>query len=274
MQQIYEKRTRKFPILLGLSLCLYTSISLSSEPFLWPNNAKAAVSLTYDDALNSQLDNAIPVLDQYGFKGTFYLTLSSDVVVNRLSQWRKIAARGHELGNHSINHHCRGSLPNREWVKPENDLDKRTLTSVVNEIINANRFLTFIDGHKTRTFTVPCGDNIVEGKDYLIEIEKNFVGIKNNFGSVPRSMDDFNILRTPVYAPSNVTGTELIAYVESAAAAGSIANITFHGIGGDYLSVSSAAHEKLIEYLAEHKSIYWVDTFKNISKYVHSVSDN
>ena len=36
--------------------------------------ARAAVSLAYDDALDSQLDNAIPALDRHGLRATFYLT--------------------------------------------------------------------------------------------------------------------------------------------------------------------------------------------------------
>ena len=32
--------------------------------FHWPDGRKAAVSLAYDDALDSQLDNALPVLDR------------------------------------------------------------------------------------------------------------------------------------------------------------------------------------------------------------------
>ncbi|MFT5758841.1 MAG: peptidoglycan/xylan/chitin deacetylase (PgdA/CDA1 family) [Alteromonadaceae bacterium] len=274
MKSINSKKTRTLPLIIGYSLWFYSCISLSSsEPFYWPNDVKAAVSLSYDDALNSQLDNAIPALEQHGFKGTFYLVLSSDNVVNKLAQWRAIAARGHELGNHTINHHCRGSQPNRAWVKPENDLDKRTLKSIINEITNANRFLTFIDGHTTRTFSVPCTDNIVEGKDYLLEIEQYFVGIKSHVGNAPNSMDNFNIFRTPVYAPSNVTGAELIAYVDSAATAGTIANITFHGIGGDHLSVSREAHAQLLEYLAHHKATFWVDTYQNISTYVNTHKD-
>ncbi|HKZ66573.1 MAG TPA: hypothetical protein VJ111_09475 [Chitinophagaceae bacterium] len=34
---------------------------------------KCAVVLTYDDALNVHLDNAIPLLDSFGLRGTFYL---------------------------------------------------------------------------------------------------------------------------------------------------------------------------------------------------------
>ena len=38
---------------------------------------KCAVVLTYDDAINQHLDNAIPVLDSLGLKATFYLTAFS-----------------------------------------------------------------------------------------------------------------------------------------------------------------------------------------------------
>jgi hypothetical protein len=56
--------------------------------------------------------------------------------------------------------------------------------------------------------------------------------------------------------------------VKEAAARGTMANITFHGVGGDYLSVSSEAHEQLLSYLAANRRLYWTDTFLNIMKYV------
>jgi hypothetical protein len=45
-------------------------------------------------------------------------------------------------------------------------------------------------------------------------------------------------------------------------------NFTFHGIGGDHLVTSVAAHNELVQYLAKHKDIYWTDTFLNIMKHV------
>jgi len=65
----------------------------------WPNGARAAVSLAYDDALDSQLDNALPALQRHGFKATFYLTLANAPVRRRMAEWRAAAQRGHELGN-------------------------------------------------------------------------------------------------------------------------------------------------------------------------------
>ena len=45
-------------------------------------------------------------------------------------------------------------------------------------------------------------------------------------------------------------------------------NFTFHGIGGDHLSVSNEAHEELLSYLAAHRDVYWTATFLNQLKYV------
>src|SRR3546814_7923192 len=64
------------------------------------------LSLAYDDALDSQLDNAIPALDRHGFHASFYLPLAADTLRTRLDEWRAAAARGHELGNHTLFHQC------------------------------------------------------------------------------------------------------------------------------------------------------------------------
>ena len=58
----------------------------SAAPFAWPNGARAAVSLGYDDAIDSQLDHAIPTLDKYGVKGTFFLQLSNPAVKLRMAE--------------------------------------------------------------------------------------------------------------------------------------------------------------------------------------------
>src|SRR5437868_3579762 len=63
----------------------------------WPGGARAAVSLTYDDALNSQLDNAVPELKRLGMKATFFLT--EDNVHWRLADWEALARDGNEVAN-------------------------------------------------------------------------------------------------------------------------------------------------------------------------------
>src|SRR5580658_11130334 len=109
------------------------------------NHKSCAVVLTYDDAIDVDLDNVIAALDSLGLKGTFYLIGSSSVVAKRKAEWRKAAAEGHELGNHSMFHPCDGSVPGRSWVTAENDLSKYTVRRSVAEIRQTNALLNAID---------------------------------------------------------------------------------------------------------------------------------
>ena len=236
--------------------------------FAWPEGKKAAVSLAYDDALDSHLDHAIPALDRHGLKGSFYLQLSRDPVRDRLPEWRAAAANGHELGNHTLFHQCSGALPGREWVEPQRDLDKTPIAQMKEQVLLANVMLNAIDGRTERTMTVPCGDVVAQDGNYVEPLQPAFVAIKLGNGAVTPDMLTLDPYAVTVEAPVDVTGAQLIAWVEEAAAKGSMANFTFHGIGGDYLSVSNEAHEELLHYLASHQDVYWVGTFLDIMKHV------
>ena len=243
-----------------IALCLFLILFLSSFSFAehlgeTPKHKKTAISLSYDDALNSQLDNVIPALNKYNFKASFYLSLNSEVVRERLDEWRAIAQQGHELGNHTINHACRASLPGREWVSADNDLDKRSASQIKQEVMTANVFLQAIDGETQRTFTIPCGDILANGVNYLPLVEDLFVAIKGV---------DIEEGISTLWAPSDVSGQELVDYVKNHSKDYQLINILFHGVGGDYLSVSQAAHNELLAYLYQQKEDYWVDSFINI----------
>jgi len=236
--------------------------------FAWPNGVKAAVSLSYDDALNSQLDNAIPALNRHGFRASFYLTLSSETVRLRLDEWRAAASQGHELGNHTLFHPCSASQPDREWVKAWNNLDVITVEELREHIVLANTMLHAIDGREERTMTAPCGDLYAAGEYYLDAVKPEFIAIKSKEGGVTPDMSTLDPYLVGAAMPVNISGEDLIAMVKEAADKGTMANLTFHGIGGDYLSVSTEAHAQLLQYLAENQDIYWVDTFLTIMKYV------
>lgn len=231
------------------------------EVYLWPNGAHFAVNLSYDDALNSQLDNAIPVLNEFGIKGSFYLTLSSPVVKQRHNDWREIARQGHELGNHTIYHACQKSLPGREWVSSHRDLDKLSHAQIHQEVKFANDVLFLIDGKTKRTFTPPCGDLNAKEGNYVSALAEQFEGIKwqNRHG---KQFDK-------VYMPYDVSGSELIKHVEQYARGGGALTIIFHGIGGDHLAVSYEAHRQLVAYLAQNPQRYWTTTYLNIMTYLN-----
>jgi beta-glucanase (GH16 family) len=265
----------KLSILIGAAalLCAHAAHLVNAGEFTWPNGARAAVSLAYDDALDSQLDHAIPDLDRFKLKGSFYLQLSNPAVQARMKGWRAAAARGHELGNHSLFHQCAHSKPQREWVQPQRDLDTTTLEQMRDQVVLANTMLEAIDGRKERTYTVPCGDRLAAGgKDYLPALRPAFVAIKAGEGDgVIESMAALDPYEVPVLAPVGLSGQELIAIVKRAAQKGTMVNFTFHGVGGDYLTTSSEAHRELLRYLADNRQTYWTDTFLNLMRYVKHV---
>lgn len=259
---------KSLSLTIGLVLGMGTQVYAADAGFKWPNGAKAAVNLAYDDALDSQLDIAIPALNKYHLKGTFYLNVVSPTLNTRLEDWRKVAKAGHELGNHSIFHQCAKSGPGREWVSADRDLDKVSVTQMQDQVKVANSFLHAVDGKTERTYTPPCIDLNAGGANYVDGLKSEFVAIKAIGGGVTPDMKTLDPYRVGVDFPSNVTGAQLIAVVKEAAAKGTMANFTFHGIGGDHLVTSKEAHEELLKYLADNKDIYWTDTFINIMKYV------
>lgn len=235
-----------------------------TNEFVWPGGQKVAVSLSYDDALNSQLDNAVPALDKYNLKASFYLLPNSSVMNERLEDWKVIAKNGHELGNHSIYHPCRGSLPNREWVTPHHDLDNYSVEQMIEEVTTANTFLKAVDGNTERTFTPPCLESLAGGEDYLSKVRELFVAIKG-----AEFEPDFFVLIVPI----GVTGKELVEYIKTVPPETSLVNIVFHGIGGDDLSVSSEAHLELLKFLSDNDKTYYVDTYINIAKYAKMLKE-
>jgi peptidoglycan/xylan/chitin deacetylase (PgdA/CDA1 family) len=241
-------------------LAICCAAASAGEDLPRQNGHKLAISLSYDDALSSHLDTVVPALNKYNIKASFYLTLASPVVRAHLPQWRTTAQQGHELGNHTLYHPCRASLPGREWVPDTADLDAYSLRQMVQEVELANSFLHAIDGRSERTFTPPCGDlQVKDASNYLPHIAEKFVAIKGfeaaEFGP------------SVVWAPVGLSAQEMIARIEQEAKQGTrLVSLIFHGVGGDYLSVCAEAHEQLLAYLAANKDRYSFGTYIDLMR--------
>lgn len=256
----------------ALILSIWSCQAIAAEPaaFAWPDGQRAAVSLAYDDALASHLDTAIPALDRRGLTGSFYLTLSSDTLRTRMDDWRAAARAGHELGNHSLFHQCTASKPGREWVTPQHALETISVAQMQEQVRLASTMLQAIDGARTRTFTVPCGDTQARDGDYVAGLATDFVAIKVMGGAVVPDMHMLDAHAVPVEAPAGLDGEALVALVEDAARRGTMVNLTFHGIGAEHLAVSREAHAFLLDHLAAHRDVYWTATFREIMTWVRA----
>jgi len=256
--------------LLPLSLCQILAQGVQSNSFPWPEGTKAAVCLTYDDGLDCHLDVAMPALEKYGLKGTFYATGFSSSLYTRMDEWRDWASKGYEIGNHTLFHPCDGK--NFDWVLSEYDLNRYTMDQLRNELLTANTLLTAIDGKKERSFAYTCGNYTIDGVSFIDSIRSMFPSARGA-GDQLKPISQVDTHYVPSWGVSDPTGEELIAYVKEAEKMGTIAVFMFHSVGGGYLNVSAEAHEQLLEYLQQKKESIWTDTFLNVVEYVKVQSD-
>jgi peptidoglycan/xylan/chitin deacetylase (PgdA/CDA1 family) len=247
--------------LLAIALGLVCAVPAAAGTH-WPNGAKAAVVLTYDDALDSQLDHAVPVLDAAGFKGTFFLT---GLKLAAIPRWRAVGAEGHELANHTIFHPCPAS---KFSTDARYTSEAYTPASMLREIEQQNVLLTALDGKPTHGFATPCGQSMAGGQDYLeaLRAAKLVTYVRGVYTSPEDLRADVGRI-DPMHVPSRgfdekVTGAQLIDFAKEAEAGGGMAVYLFHGVAGDYLQVSDAAHRELIDWLAAHRSEVWVTTLQ------------
>jgi len=222
------------------------------------HNKQCAVVLTYDDAIDVDLDNVLPALDSVGLKGTFYIIGSSSVVSKRLNEWRAAAAEGHELGNHALFHPCDGTLPGRGFVRPDNDLSKYTTTRAIGEIRANNTLLKAIDGKDRRTFAYPCGDRTIGGTYFYPELRQDFAGARGVTGGL-QTASQVDLDNIDCYAIQDRSADYMIDLVKKAQASHTLLVFLFHGVGGGHnINEGRGEHSALLHYLKEHESEIWV----------------
>lgn len=238
---------------LPLAIVLLAGQAATAQTTSAWHNKQCAVVLTYDDAINADLDNALPALDSLGLRGTFYLIGSSPAVAKRLPEWRRAAQRGHELGNHALFHPCDGSLPGRGFVTPDNDLSKYTVSRAVAEIRANNTLLQAIDGKTARTFAYPCGDRQIGGVNFYDQLKPDFVAAR---GVAPGLQTPGQVALDNVdcYGINGQLGSYMIDLVKQAQKSHTLLVFLFHGVGGGHpLNVDLAAHRQLLRYLKAHE---------------------
>ncbi|WP_188932768.1 polysaccharide deacetylase family protein [Puia dinghuensis] len=246
-------------------ICLFVCCRALAQPIEWPNHRKAAIVLTYDDALRSQLDVAIPQLRRSRFKATFFLT--SDIDSQSIPRWRAVAKKGFELGNHSLFHPCSDSNDN-----PISST-RYTPQQMVREIDAMNRLLFAVDGKNGRTYAYPCAETTVGGQDYVDTLRRygvvKYARVGGDTDAVITDVSHLDPLRVPAFGLEDSVGAEvLIDFVKSVEQCGGMGVIMFHGVGGDYITTPSGVHQALLDYLARNRKTIWVATFREAMDFV------
>jgi peptidoglycan/xylan/chitin deacetylase (PgdA/CDA1 family) len=236
----------------------------AQDKITWPGHKKAVIVLTYDDALQSQLNVAIPQLDSVHLKGTFFLT--GTINSQTIPEWRKASKKGHELANHTVFHPCLSTDDNPMAS------EHYTVYRILHEIDVMNNYLFAVDGKSRRTYAYPCTETHVGGKDYIDSLRKHgIIKYARIGGDANAVITDFKTL-DPLLVPSyglegNNSGTQLIDFVKRVQATGGMGIFMFHGVGGDYITTPAQAHRELLAYLKANQKDIWITTFQQAMDY-------
>lgn len=232
-----------------------SSAALGKPACRWPRGAEAAVSLTYDDALPSQLKLAVPALDRAGLTATFFLSGGN------IGAFAELASSGHELASHTLRHPCGAQLAALDAPSMAEELDA------------GDAAVKALGPSGKLSFAYPCGQQQMKaGQSYIPLVRERFRAARG-VAAVVADPAHVDLFRVPaLFPPSSSDGSDVIELIERARASHGWAVIGFHGVteAGEYLQVGQAAHERILGYLQQNASALWTAPFGSVADAVQA----
>lgn len=235
--------------------------------FMWPDGKEMALSLTFDDARLSQIDNGIPLLDAYGVKATFYV--SPDRMMERLEGWENAVKHGHDIGNHSVAHPCSGNFP---WAR-DKALEDYTLEKMNRELDSASRFIEETLGVLPVSFAYPCGQTWVgrgeETRSYVPLVAAMFETGRTWLGEGPNDPVFCDLARLTGMELDGKSFSEILELIEASRSQGSWLILAGHEMdeGGSQTSLLTTL-DSLCRYASDPANGIWIDHVTRIGSYV------
>ncbi len=265
--------TGKAALLSVVSCTTLEKVERKERKWKWPNRARAAVSLTYDDGRWNNLDQAVPDLNVRGLLGTFYLPTGFKRVRDRKSDWRDIHLHGHEIGSHSVNHPARadGYAPNiPEWLPPKIWLERYSPEDIQREIDEAANWLNENIGDDVhRTYAYPCGSVAIgeepDEASYDRAIEKHHFAARIG-GDQTNDPQTVKLNRIQSYGFSDPSLSSLVDYCNNALSTGGWTVLMFHGVGGPTHITRREIHQELLDFLLSNE--IWVAPLRDVALYI------
>ncbi len=202
-------------VVVGLAATAFAQHSVT----YWPDNKAAAVSLTFDDGYASQLTLVVPQLDSHGVKGTFFI-ITNDATTNGLwDSWRAVAAAGHEIGSHTLDHPYLTQLSASAV-----DTELKQSQAVINAQITSQKCITF---------AYPYGD---QNSTVQAAAAKYYLAARGVTWDVNYAPYPFYLLEARGDDPSS-TVSGMTATVDQAISAGAWMISYMHDLAGQYYGV-------------------------------------
>ena len=131
-----------------------------------------------------------------------------------------------------------------------------------------NTLLLALDGQDGRTFAYNCAETTAGGASFVDAMRPLFRAARIGGDRIVEDVHSLDRFLVPSWAVENVSGVQMIAFVEKAIEAGGLAVFMFHGIGGEHIPVSREAHQELLAWLASRQDQVWTAPFRDIMAHV------
>lgn len=254
---------------LHFSLFLLINISAFAQEFTWPDNKKMALSLTFDDARESQVIVGTPLLDQYSIKATFFVVPSA--VEKQLAGWKKAVANGHEIGNHSLLHPCSSNFA---WSR-DKALEDYTLKRMTTELVECNNRIKELLQVKVEVFAYPCGQKFVgretKTKSYVPVISKMFIAGRGWRDEAPNDPVHCNFPQLTGVEMDGKDFDQIVTLIEEAKKSGQWLVLAGHEMGESGRQTTRLEMlKKLAEYVQDPSNGIWIAPMGEVAKYVRN----
>lgn len=235
--------------------------------FPWPEGKKMALSLSFDDARASNPTLGVPLLNAYDVKATFFLVPSA--VQKDLEGWKKAAASGHEMANHSLTHPCSGNFV---WSRNK-ALENYTLDRMKKELSQASGEIEALLGTAPEVFAYPCGQTFV-GKgtyteSYVPLISEMFLAGRGWLDEAPVDPWYADMAQLTGVSMDNKHFEELLPMIKSAGEQGQWLVLAGHETrdSGNQTSYLETIRQ-ICEYAKDPANGVWIAPIGTIARYV------
>jgi peptidoglycan-N-acetylglucosamine deacetylase len=236
----------------------------------WPGDRVAAISLTFDDAMKTQLENVAPILKKHHLNATFFVMTGKPDWSQRKKEWQALAADGNEIANHTVNHPCllKEITPHSQAYTPEKmEAEVRDAAAEITKTIGSQRGMTFAYPCGNMSFG-PVGEQARNQALFMTYVSQYAFAARGYGAPGVQDPDNMNVLTVSDLGMTREKDyVGLLEMAEPAVRARNWGVFTFHGVGGEWLSVDTEALEELAGYLEQHSEI-WTATFGDAVRYI------
>jgi peptidoglycan/xylan/chitin deacetylase (PgdA/CDA1 family) len=261
------KKCIKKILLFSFFLCLGSNAISQSQSFPWPEGKKMAMSLSFDDARTTNPTLGAALLNKYGVKATFFLVPSG--VRKNIEDWKKAAASGHEMANHSLNHPCSGNFV---WSR-DKALEDYTMDQMRKELEQTNVEIQELLGVTPTVYAYPCGQTYLgrgaNAQSFIPLISEMFLAGRGWLNEAPVDPSYADMAHLTGMKMDNMEFEEILPIIEAASANGQWLILAGHetnhsGNQTTYLNML----EKLAQYATDPANGIWIAPIGTIARYV------